>query len=441
MLSEKWWAVIGIVGCLVSTFLLWSTKEILSKFCKSDEIVVVGEKEVSNPISVSKTVPTIDEKGHFLPDTENVVEIPTTRGLQNSLEESRYLSQTSRDLSWLDTWQTKTHRRSEFAKSMMALILPTQTEVEGTYEGASMGVATGVENHDESAGEKEMLVVPANMTTGMCDHNLAMGLFLWSPSKSKSKGTVEGQARSVTASLGSSNQTYEESKVKPCAAQKLDSLNTFTQCACSVKHTPLSPITDPSSATMSALSSAKSSRSVICGPSPGPGLGPGPRYGAVRMPHHDVRNRTPHKREIHSELREMFADYAATPSSLSSNLSSSAAALSPPPPSSASSMSPQLSNKAFNIDSRFTWEQTHRTVYPLRYHHQHQLRPVDPSKPFRMSALMTDNAYLPFTREDVKPCISPLSLVGERKDSLVTRSVFTADSLPRRAARCTAPYE
>jgi hypothetical protein len=439
MLSEKWWAVIGIVGCLVSAFLLWSTTKIFSKYCRSDKILVVAEKVVNKAISVSKTVPTVGENGHLLPDTEDVVEIPTTRGLQNSVEESRYLSQTSRDLSWLDTWQTKTHRRSEFAKSMMALILPPQTEGEGTHEGASVGAATRAENHDESAGEEEMLVVPANMTTGMCDHNLAMGLFLWSPSKSKSKGSVEGEARSVTASLGSSNQTYMENKVKLCAAQKSDSLNTVPQCACGVNHTSLSPITDPSSATMSALSSVKSSRSAICGH--GPSFGPGPRHSAIRTPHHDVRNRTPNKKEIHSELREMFAHYAATPSSLSSNLSSSASVLSPPPPSSASSMSPQLSNRTFSNDSSYTWEQTHRAVYPLRYHHQHQLKPIDPSKPYRTSRLMTDNIYLPITREDVKPCISPLSLVGERKDSLVTRSVFIADSSPCRAGRCTAPYE
>lgn len=440
MFIEKWWAVIGIVGCLVTTFLLYSTIKLFSKFCKKEKVVEASGKEVNNAIAVSKTVPIIEENGRFLPD---VVENPSTKGLQNSSEESRYLSQTSRDLSWLDTWQTKTHRRSEFAKSMMALILPPLTELEGTHEGLSVGLGARAENSDGSAGEKEMLVVPANMTTGMCDHNLAMGLFLWSPSKSKSKSSVEGESRSVTVSLGSSNQTYVENKNKLCAVHKSDPHNLHPPCACGMNHTPLSPITDPSSATMSALSSVKSSRSATCGPG-GPGPGPGPN--PVRTPHHDVRNRTPNtnRREIHSELREMFAHYAATPSSLSSNLSSSASALSPPPPSSASSMSPQLSNRSFYNDSSYSWEQSHRAVYPLRYHHQHQLKPIDPSKPYRATRLMTDHVVyvpIPIPREEVKPCISSPSNVGDRKDCLMTRSVFTADSLPRRAGRRTAPYE
>lgn len=421
MFSEKGWAIIGIAGCLATAFLLWSTIKIFPQFCKAHPKVEMEEKEIINAISVCKTVPLIDDNGHRLPDADDVVNNPTTRGLLNSSEESRYLSQTSRDLSWLDTWQTKTHRRSEFAKSMMALILPPPTELEGTHEGVSLGVPTATESRDEALCEKEMLVVPANMTTGMCDHNLAMGLFLWSPSKSKLKSSLEGEGRSLTASLGSSNQTHVDNKLKACVVQNAELQNVFPQCTCGVNHTPLSPITNPSSATMSALSSVKSSRSAICGP--------------IRMPYHDIRNRTPNKKEIHSELREMFARYAATPSPLgSSNSSSCALPLSPPPPSSASSMSPQLSSRSFYNGSSYTWEQTHRPVYPLRYHHQHQLKPIDPSKPYRSSRHLCDNAYLPI--REAAP-----SVAVERKDCQVTRNSFTSDSLPRRAGRCNAPCE
>ena len=348
--------VLAIIGCLALVIFIWSLIKWLpcGKCWIRKEIADIPGKE-SPVITRTNTILAVEDSVHFLPDGNDEIK---NLGLGDirSVSEREYFSQTSRDLSWLDMWQTKAHRRTEFAKSMTALILPKSSDSNADRDDHTITPQAAINDYDEADCERELLVVPANMTSGMCDHNLAMGLFLWSPSKNKSRGAIEEErVGRKLSSIDSIRTRQGEEKARGSKAGAPRSLCLFPNCACGNNHTPLSPLTAMSSATVSELSSVKSSPSVTCS--------------SVGYPH----QRSSHRSEIRgnmilTEVQEKLGRYVAAPYSPTlSPSSSSASVLSPPPPSTETcSMSPQYPpnmgsrRKAFN-------EQCVKATYPLRY--------------------------------------------------------------------------
>ena len=342
--GQSGFVVMLVIGCLLLVIIsLLFLRTFPHLFAHQSVIVDIAEDESKPEVQDIVHIPKLDENIHFHSASDFVVEDQSSMRVRCD-KDQRYLTQAARDLSWLDTWQTRTHRRSEFAKSMMALILPQTTQSGGLPEELPIEVN---DNYDD-----EMLVVPVHMTTGICDHNLAMGLFLWSPSKGRSKctvgmGDVLGGSTSVQLS-----ERYMQKK---------------TQNSCNIDHTP-SPITVPSSASMSALSSAKSSLSVACG-----------------VLNQGGYPKSSGRSDINYEMKERLGRYIKAPSyPTSPSSSSSASALSPPPPSTASSiMSRQVSD--------CQWGRFQKTRYPLRYIREQEVNSNEILKTFHSPRLYRDN--------------------------------------------------
>jgi hypothetical protein len=359
--GQRGLVIMLVIGCLLLAIISLLFQRTFPHLFVREKIVIHSVEEEAIP-QVKETVhtPKIEEDTEFLSGGDFAMEDQSSMRVRCD-KDQRYMSQAARDLSWLDTWQTKTHRRSEFAKSMMALILPP------TPQSGELPEEEPIEVKD--AYDEEMLVVPVNMTTGICDHNLAMGVFLWSPSRSRSKCSVEkddilGGSTSVQLS-----DRYMQRK---------------SHTACNIDHTP-SPITAPSSASMSALSSAKSSLSVACG-----------------VLNQSGYSKSSGRNDMAYEMKEKLGRYMKAPSypTSPSSSSSSASALSPPPPSTASCYtSRQVS------DSQ--WE-NQKSRYPLRYIRDKEVNPDESFKNFHSPRLYRDNTNVssispPTTREIGSP--------------------------------------
>ena len=360
--GQKGLLVMLVIGCLLLVIIsLLLLRTFPHFFVREKDVIDLAEEEAKPQVQepVHPHTPHVEENIHFLSASDFPVEDQSSMRVRCD-KDQRYLTQAARDLSWLDTWQTRTHRRSEFAKSMMALILPP-TPSGGLPEEPPIEVNA---NYDD-----EMLVVPVHMTAGICDHNLAMGLFLWSPSKNRSKCTVEkcdvlGGSTSVQLT-----DRYMQKK---------------TQSTCGIDHTP-SPMTVPSSASMSALSSAKSSLSVACG-----------------VLNQGGYPKSSGRSDINYEINERLGRYIKAPSyPTSPSSSSSSSALSPPPPSTASSfMSRQVS------DSQ--WGRYQKSRYPLRYKREQEINTNEIFKNFHSPRLYRDDTNMssispPTTREIGSP--------------------------------------
>ena len=349
-----------VIGCLLLAIISLLFQRTFPHFFVREKVVIDSFEEEAIP-QVKETVhiPKIEEDIEFLSGGDFAMEDQSSMRVRCD-KDQRYMSQAAKDLSWLDTWQTKTHRRSEFAKSMMALILPP------TPQSGELPDEEPIEVKDSY--DEEMLVVPVNMTAGICDHNLAMGVFLWSPSRSRSKCSVEkddilGGSTSVQLS-----DRYMQRK---------------SHTACNTDHTP-SPVTVPSSASMSALSSAKSSLSVACG-----------------MLNQGGYSKSSGRNDMAYEMKEKLGRYMKAPSYPTSPSSSSASALSPPPPSTASCYtSRQVSDGQ--------WGQHQKSRYPLRYLRDQEVNPDEFFKNFHSPKLHRDNTNVssispPTTREIGSP--------------------------------------
>lgn len=348
--------IFAIIGCLALATVIWSLLKWLpcAKCWIRKEMAGSLEKE-SPVITRTNIISAVEDNVHFLPDGDDEIK-NLTSGDKKSVSEREYFSQTSRDLSWLDMWQTKAYRRTEFAKSMTALILPKSSDSVADHDHHTITPRAAINDYDEADCERELLVVPANMTSGMCDHNLAMGLFLFSPSKNKSKGSIEEERSGrMLASIDSTRMRQAEERARGIKGGVQRSLCLLPNCACGNNHTPLSPLTAMSSGTVSELSSVKSSASATCS-----SIG----YAHQRMPHRsEIRGNT-----ILTEVQEKLGRHIAAPYSPTlSPSSSSASVLSPPPPSTETcSMSPQHPPNMGSRRKAFT-EQCVKTTYPLRY--------------------------------------------------------------------------
>lgn len=351
-----------VIGCLLLVIISLLFQRTFPHFFFREKVIIDSVEEEAIP-QVKETVhiPKIEEDIQFLSGDDFAMEDQSSMRVRCD-KDQRYMSQAARDLSWLDTWQTKTHRRSEFAKSMMALILPPTPQ--------SGELPEEDPNEVKDACDEEMLVVPVNMTAGICDHNLAMGMFLWSPSRSRSKCSVEkddilGGSTSVQLS-----ERYMQRK---------------SHTTCNIDHTP-SPITVPSSASMSALSSAKSSLSVACG-----------------VLNQSGYSKSSGRNDRAYEIKEKFGRYMKAPSypTSPSSSSSSASALSPPPPSTASYYSSRQVSDG-------QWGQFQKSRYPLRYIRDQEVNPDESFKNFHSPRLHRDNNNVcsispPTTREIGSP--------------------------------------
>ena len=87
---------------------------------------------------------------------------------------------------WLDAWRKRSHRQSDSMKLVLSMILPQTSDVENTTLEPLSPV---------SDGDKELLVVPANMTVGLCHHQLSTGHFIWSPPKATPFGDQNSEDR------------------------------------------------------------------------------------------------------------------------------------------------------------------------------------------------------------------------------------------------------
>lgn len=248
--------ILAIVIGVVIIILLCFRKRIYGRLSKwsapRPPIKNIEEGIVAPAPDVTHNEPPLEDNSFFL-SAGNVSVGDRVSG--DNFEEGQEYNH--RDKVWLDTWRAKVHRPSEFAKSVMAIVLPAAFESDGKYEECCRSPMT---THEDTNCDKEMLVIPAIMTAGMCDHNLALGQFLWSPSKAATQNhkydKFEDRARQITAA--SCLEEYEMRTRR----------NENHQCgpySCGVTHTPLSPLTAPASEVVSALSSVKSSSSQTHG--------------------------------------------------------------------------------------------------------------------------------------------------------------------------------
>ena len=261
-----------------------------------------------------------------------------------------------RDKVWLNTWQTRIHRPSSFAKSVMAIVLP---ESDGKYDDMTMRSLTTPSRFGDTDCDKEMLVIPANMTAGMCDHNLALGMFLWSPGK-QGLQDLKGVDRTKTISA-SIHDKYDTRS--PLASMKVKTVNhhQFQTCPCGATHRPVSPLTAPASEIISALSSVKSTSSQT-------NRAKHTQRESTGINSHSVERGIPTITGGAKHLRNCRSHNSgqSTPR-VSSSSSSSASALSPPPPS-ASSYSYLVPTATENYGGRMHYDNTNFLKYKQKPH-------------------------------------------------------------------------
>ena len=340
--------ILAIIVGVVIVLIIWSGVRALDKLFKSPSKAL---PEVNLGIPEADNSHMIEDNAYFLPRGDDGM--AADEDDFRSKDEARRPN--FRDAQWLDSWQTKIHRPSVFSKSIMAIILPQINEVETTRDEMSIRSPIVPLDIEEGDCDKEMLVVPANMASGMCDHNLALGTFLWSPSKHGSTSLKEEtRSRPVAEDPIIQRRSTEDEYVSPRSPQ----LNTRTHIPINHHHHhthwpiesnhdhlhPHSPFSAPASEVVSRLSSVKSSSSH--------------KIGTLHTLHenccHDIRGHHSHSHSIVSS------------SPISS--SSSASALSPPPPS-AASLSLLNSSISGNLEHRIgrTYEIKKEYTYPLRY--------------------------------------------------------------------------
>ena len=346
--------ILATVVGILTVLLIWTSIKFLGPYFKWGPQPMHGiSQSIEEGLNFSRDdeIPAKKSNDYALSNDEILVKEPFKKS--HIINDSRIFGHRSR--VWLDTWQSKVHRPSAFSKSVMALILPPTDHLEDNINEVFLkesGVSISAVNGD---CDKEMLVVPALMTVGMCDHNLSLGQFLWSP-------------KSGPVSKGDNHRILSESTILEYCSPRRDSNYADDHCrvsnhvhgsSCCANHGSLSPLTAPPSEFVSALSSGKSSTSKS----------------AIRKRQESaIENRAAPRYD--SSMPKPYFNGQNSITSPTSSSSSSASALSPPPPSRASFsfLLPSVTGNKLDI------EVSSNRLYPMRYKIQKQQYDV-PSSP------------------------------------------------------------
>ena len=332
-----------VIGILLVLF-IWTLLKFLGPYFKwGPQPVNRMSKSIEEGLNFTSDdeIPTKEINDYSFSKEKVLGEDP---GIKESQINSDSITFSHRSRVWLDTWQSKVHRPSAFSKSVLALILPPTENLEDNVEEMFLKVS-GVST-PSLVGEcdKEMLVVPALMTLGMCDHNLALGHFLWSP---KTGPVCKGDNHRILSD-NSIHEYCSPRKDSNYADDRCRVSNHVHGSSCSANHGSLSPITAPASEFVSALSSVKSSTSK-----------------SAIMRRQEENRAAP---RYDSNMSKSYINGQNSITSPTSSSSSSASALSPPPPSRASFsfLLPSITGNKLDIEVNSS------RLYPMRYKIQKQ---------------------------------------------------------------------
>ena len=367
-----------IVGITI-VLLIWFSTRCLGSYCKKSlQPSKRTSKNIEEGINFSlktQTPPIVSNDYSFTHEKEFVEDLELDEFHTN--DESRLYDHRSR--AWLDTWQSKIHRSNLYSKSVLELILPTTSTSEDNTQEMFFKSPTGRTSSVKSPCDNEMLVVPAIMTSGMCDHNLALGTFLWSPKTGSA--VSKGDSRRRTTSEGVIPDNFSPKKRTNNNGDHCCVSKSLSGCSCGSNHDSFCSVTAPASEFVSALSSGKTSLSKV-DIRKRQGLVNGCRIGS-RVDINLSKNMT-NSNGRHSTVSTILS----SPSSASS----SASALSPPPPSRAS-FSFLLPSSNGNILNKSRDENNINDSYPLRYKIQNQRYEVSLSPVIQTSTLSSPTTF------------------------------------------------
>jgi hypothetical protein len=230
---------------------------------------------------------------------------------------------------WLDEWLVKVHHGGHFGKSMVATILPSSSNISSSRFKFDEENSVKIPEALTSKYDRELLVVPADMTSEINDGNFAMGKILYSPSKSrKSNSESKRSSRKDNDSVSKLRMTSSSSEISKSIQQQ----SGISQSVCEIPQTTTSSISSVHSSILHSVS-PRSSHSVS------------PSTSFAHLSSLNIG--TNHSAKIISSTN--YLKYSKSPSSMSSSVS----AMSPPPPSIGTLTSSMLSSRNKHIQHNY----------------------------------------------------------------------------------------
>lgn len=116
---------------------------------------------------------------------------------------------------WVDDWQSK-KPRFKVPKETNKLLLTILGEENNKYNGCSDCNPLSPKIADKTKSKRlysssltDIIVVPPNMIKGLCDHEVSLGRFIASPTKSPMRHFLLNKDMSDSATIDTSNITYD----------------------------------------------------------------------------------------------------------------------------------------------------------------------------------------------------------------------------------------
>ena len=116
---------------------------------------------------------------------------------------------------WVDDWQSK-KPRFKVPKETNKLLLTILGEENNKYNGCSDCNPLSPKIADKTKSKRlysssltDIIVVPPNMIKGLCDHEVSLGRFIASPTKSPMQQFLLNKDMSDSATIDTSNITYD----------------------------------------------------------------------------------------------------------------------------------------------------------------------------------------------------------------------------------------
>jgi hypothetical protein len=213
---------------------------------------------------------------------------------------------------WLDEWLVKVHHGGHFGKSMVATILPSSNNISSSRFKFDQDNSVKIPEDSTSKHDRELLVVPADMTSEINDGNFAMGKILYSPSKSRTSNSESRRSsRKDNDSVSKLRTTSNSSEISKIIHQP----SGISQSVCEIPQTTTSSISSVHSSLLHSVS-PKSSHSVS------------PSTSFAHLSSLNIGRKHFSSKIISSTN---YLKYGKSP--IPSSMSSSVSAISPPPPS------------------------------------------------------------------------------------------------------------